>query len=347
MPSISVSPIRMENECASATELDSPNGVPVIGLLESLLDAVSYGVIVLDADERVLLWGGWLEKVSGLAYAAVRGRRLVEIFPELAASRILSAVDSALRQGFPSILSQSLNKSPFPLFAKLEPAGTRQRIQQKVNVRPLRAAKPGVSGVSAISGIYCLIEIFDVSLAVHREKILEEKKAFLKSILDSEPECVMVLSSAGEVVQMNKAGLGMLEVGNLDAIRRKGLLDFVLPVHRATFSEMVRRVSVGDSDTFEFAIEGARGTQRWLDTNATPLYDARGMLTGLLAVSRDITASKQAEAELEQYRQHLEALVEQRTLALSIAKEAAEAASRAKSTFLANMSHEQDRKSVV
>ena len=46
------------------------------------------------------------------------------------------------------------------------------------------------------------------------------------------------------------------------------------------------------------------------------------------------------EAELNQHRHHLESLVEERTAALSIAKEAAESANRAKSTFLANMSHE-------
>jgi signal transduction histidine kinase/ActR/RegA family two-component response regulator len=43
---------------------------------------------------------------------------------------------------------------------------------------------------------------------------------------------------------------------------------------------------------------------------------------------------------LQAQRDNLEATVEQRTQALSIAKEAAEAANRAKSTFLANMSHE-------
>lgn len=44
--------------------------------------------------------------------------------------------------------------------------------------------------------------------------------------------------------------------------------------------------------------------------------------------------------EVEAQRDHLEEMVHSRTEALSIAKEAAESASRAKSTFLTNMSHE-------
>ncbi len=46
------------------------------------------------------------------------------------------------------------------------------------------------------------------------------------------------------------------------------------------------------------------------------------------------------EQSLRQHQQHLEEMVQERTAALSIAKEVAETANRAKSTFLANMSHE-------
>jgi PAS domain S-box-containing protein len=60
----------------------------------------------------------------------------------------------------------------------------------------------------------------------------------------------------------------------------------------------------------------------------------------LQSISRDISERKRVETELEQYRHHLEELVETRTRELAEAKAAAEAASAAKSAFVANMSHE-------
>ncbi len=65
-----------------------------------------------------------------------------------------------------------------------------------------------------------------------------------------------------------------------------------------------------------------------------------GELSGAVVTFADISARIQAEKELENYRLHLEEQVAERTEALSLAKDSAEAANRAKSSFLANMSHE-------
>jgi signal transduction histidine kinase/sensor domain CHASE-containing protein/ActR/RegA family two-component response regulator len=62
--------------------------------------------------------------------------------------------------------------------------------------------------------------------------------------------------------------------------------------------------------------------------------------TRFIMLARDITERRRAEAELTEYRQHLEELVASRTAELSESKRAAEAANVAKSTFLANISHE-------
>ncbi|NJD35480.1 MAG: PAS domain S-box protein, partial [Betaproteobacteria bacterium] len=82
------------------------------------------------------------------------------------------------------------------------------------------------------------------------------------------------------------------------------------------------------------------GTVFWELAIISPVTEENGAISHFIAVMEDITERKRTEAELAEYRQHLEELVEKRTADLGEAKIVAETANRAKSVFLANMSHE-------
>ncbi|MCX7167150.1 MAG: PAS domain S-box protein [Rhodocyclales bacterium] len=89
----------------------------------------------------------------------------------------------------------------------------------------------------------------------------------------------------------------------------------------------------------EYRVKFDDGTVRWLFGSALADRESDGstLWHGFIT---DVTERKQAEAELDQHRYHLEEQVLARTFELAGAKEAAEAANVAKSSFLANMSHE-------
>src|SRR6185436_18455666 len=97
----------------------------------------------------------------------------------------------------------------------------------------------------------------------------------------------------GAVLEINRAGLEMLEVGSVGEIG--DLTRFVDPQDRPSFLALHARVIAGESGSLAFRITGGRGARRWLETNATPLRDERGNVVAMLGVTRDVTERRLAE----------------------------------------------------
>ncbi len=139
------------------------------------------------------------------------------------------------------------------------------------------------------------------------EEALRESEQRLRTIIETEPECIMVVDSGGLVMEMNATGLAMLEADSIEEVQQHNLIDFILSKYHDSFIATHKRVMGGESCIFEFEINGLKGSQHWLETHAAPLSDADGKITMLLGITRDITARKEAEKRI-QYLAHFDAL---------------------------------------
>ncbi len=126
------------------------------------------------------------------------------------------------------------------------------------------------------------------------EARLRRSETRLRTIIDSEPDCVMVLGLNGRVREINAAGLKIIEAQSLVEIEKRDLLNLVTPEYREDFLLMHHRVIAGETVTFDFEIIGFRGTRRWMSCVAAPLPGEQGEVIGQLAIARDITERKQS-----------------------------------------------------
>src|SRR5882672_1520215 len=157
-------------------------------------------------------------------------------------------------------------------------------------VEPLREPNGHISGVIGVA--------FDVTDRHRAEDALRESEARLRTIIESEPECVKLLDHHGRLLDMNPAGLAMIEADSIDAVRGHSVLDVVAPEHRAAFEDLNRRVFAGESGRLEFEVIGLKGKRSWLATHAVPLRDASGTIRAVLGITRDISRRRIAERAL-------------------------------------------------
>jgi PAS domain S-box-containing protein len=147
-------------------------------------------------------------------------------------------------------------------------------------------------------GVLVIAAIRDLTERKRAEAALRASEARLRTIVETEPDCVKVVSPDGQVLELNAAGHAMFEVDSIEQANEYGLLNFVCPEYRAAFRDMHQAVMGGVIGKLEFAIVGHKGTRRWLQCHSAPMRDATGAVVGRLAIVRDITERKQLESAL-------------------------------------------------
>ena len=123
----------------------------------------------------------------------------------------------------------------------------------------------------------------------------EEAVGRLRAILESEPECVKLLALDGTLIEMNPAGLAMIEAESAAQVIGHDVSGLVVPAEREAFRAFTSQVFAGHTGTMVFEIVGLRGTRRSMEMHATPLRDQDGRIIAVLSVTRDITERLRAD----------------------------------------------------
>jgi diguanylate cyclase (GGDEF)-like protein/PAS domain S-box-containing protein len=179
-----------------------------------------------------------------------------------------------------------------------EPVDVEYRVRLKEgDYRWMRARAAASRDPSGVIKLWygSLEDVHDRKLA---ETALRNSEEFSRSILESSTMAIEVLDADGRLIFMNGPGMRIMEVSDFASIQHRPYDSFwppdVAPAVRyamteARKGETVRRTLYGPT---------ALGTPKWWDLSVSPVFNAEGKVTRLLALSRDVTDAKRNEVEV-------------------------------------------------
>ena len=159
---------------------------------------------------------------------------------------------------------------------------------------PIPAIKKDYTAISfAISALV-------LTIGVVRDRLFDVRPVARDLLVDSMGDLMLALDRQGRIIDLNPAAEAALQVKSHQIVGKAAAT--ALAAHNVLAQYIVAAGEVEDEISLE--LEGGR---RCYDLRISRLLNRRGQERGQLVVLRDITARKEAEAELQHYAAQLEA----------------------------------------
>jgi len=242
--------------------------------IESSLD----GVIHIDSEGIITRWSNQSQKIFGWTRDEVIGHPLDEII-------IPIRYREAHKRGMKHFLATG--KGPV-LNSRIEmPA-----LHRNGHEFPVELSIASINFDGNYHFCAFISDLTDRNLA--KEKLIASEKR-LRTIIETEPESVSLISADGLILEINSAGLNMLEAESVEQIPNLSIYSLIAKDNRQDFINLNNKVFSNESGTLEFQLFGLKGGMRWLETHVNPLTDLTGNVTAMLGITRDITLRKLSE----------------------------------------------------
>ena len=232
----------------------------------------------------------WLDRNGSIGGANRRGRALLEDLDADECFRIEEQLCAA---------EPSFEEQPTITIA----AGGRAALTFSASISQRHDA------AGAPDGVLCILH--DITRQQQRESHLQASQDFLLAMIRATPECVKLVGLDGALLQMNDAGLAMIEADDFPQVSHRSTLELIAPEHREAWRQNHEAVCGGNERAWEFDIVGLKGSRRHMQTHAVPLALPDGAIAQL-AITRDVTERKEQQSALlareRWYGQLLEAL---------------------------------------